>query len=142
MPFLIILAIVGIGAFLIVEGGMPIAPSTAVQKISKGIAKAEGFYVQGSIAQRANNPGDLERGDIGYGTISGKTIYPSAGQGWNALYVQVQAMLNGTSAYYNPSMSISEIAPIYTGNDNATAWAQNVADSVGVDPDTQIGQIT
>lgn len=141
MEFVIIIVILGAAIFLIVEGGLPIVPSTAAQKIAKAIARAEGFYAQGSLPQRANNPGNLERGDIGYGMISGKTIYPSPGQGWNALYAQVQAMLDGSSQYYDPTMTISDIAPIYTGNDNSISWAQNVADSLGVDVDTPIGQI-
>jgi hypothetical protein len=143
VPFLIVLGIIGIAAFLILGGNLPIAPTTQVQVIAKAIAKAEGFYVQGSISQRAHNPGDLELGDIGYGTISLKTIYPSDGQGWNALYRQVERFLGILpSSMYNSNMSIAEIASHYVGDSGASDWARNVADALGVDVDTPIGEVT
>jgi hypothetical protein len=136
----IVLLVLGIAVFLFVEGVVPIAPSSTVQRIAKAIAKAEGFYVSGSVPSRAHNPGDLKLGDKGYGTIDGKTIFPSDSQGWQALYHEVQLILDGKSAYYQPSMSIADIGNIYSGGD--PNWAQNVADDLGVDVDTQIGQVT
>lgn len=125
---------------------MAIVPSTAVQKIAKAIAQAEGFYVQGSIPQRAHNPGDLERGDIGHGTIAGKTIYPADSQGWQALYNEVQMMLDNSSAHYAPTDSIQDVADEYVNGGNntedSTAWAQNVADALEVDASTPIGQVS
>jgi len=146
---IIVFIVLAVAGFLTVESGpitvtgetMAIAPTTTVQRIAKAIATAEGFYASGSLPQRANNPGDLERGDLGNGTINGKTVYPSASQGWEALYKEVELILDGRSAYYKPTSSISEIAVTYTGSDNASAWAQNVADTLGVDIDTQIGQV-
>jgi hypothetical protein len=142
MEIVILLVIIGVGIFLLIEGKMPIVPSNTVQKIAQAIARAEGFYVQGSIPQRANNPGDLELGDLGNGTISGKTVFPSASQGWQRLYVQVQGMLDGSSKIYGPDWTIQDVASTYTGNDNASSWAQNVADYLGVGTDTQLGQIS
>ncbi len=147
MPVVILLVLVGVGIFLVSQGGnVAIVPTTAVQKIAKAIAKAEGFYVQGSIPQRANNPGDLERGDIGFGVISLKTIYPSAGQGWEALYHQIGIMLDNSSAVYGPTWTIQDVADEYVSGmqsdtKDAAAWAQNVADTLGVSVDTQIGTI-
>jgi len=147
MPLVIVLGIIGIAIFLLVEGGnMAIAPTTQVQKIAKAIAQAEGFYTQGSIPQRAHNPGDIEAGDLGYGTISGKTIYPADAQGWQALYNQVQAMLDNSSANYSPADSIQDVADEYVnGGANTQAsidWANNVADLLGVDVTTPIGQVS
>ena len=137
---IIVLVVLGLGIFLIVEGVVPIAPNSTVQKIAKAIAKAEGFYVQGSLPQRAHNPGDIEEGDKGYGLINGKTVFASDSQGWQALYNQVQAILDGKSAYYFPSMTIAQIGNIYSGGD--PNWGQNVADELGVDIDTPIGQVS
>lgn len=147
MEILVIFVFIGAAIFILIEGRMPIIPSTVVQKIAQAIAKAEGFYVQGSVPQRAKNPGDLELGDRGYGTIDGKTVFPSTSQGWQALYAQVQSILDNSSAIYGPDWTIQDIANEYVNGrsditSDSAAWANNVADSLGVTPDTQIGQVT
>jgi len=108
-----------------------------VEDIARAIARAEGFYVGGSLPERANNPGNLKMGDVGLGTIDGKTIYPTLAAGWSALYRQINLMLTGASRYYRPEMTIQQIAAIYTGGDNALAWAGNVARSLGVTIETR-----
>lgn len=145
---IIFLIVLGVAIFLAVEeGSLSISPNDAVQKIAKAVATAEGFYVNGSLPQRANNPGDLELGDIGNGTINGKTVYANVSQGWQALYGQVQAMLDNSSKIYGPTWTIQDIANEYVSgqsgpsNDSLT-WAQNVADNLGVSVDTQIGEIS
>jgi hypothetical protein len=47
-------------------------------------------------------------------------------------------MFSGQSRYYNPGMSILDVAKIYTGNDNPTSWANTVAQVLGVDPGTAL----
>ena len=86
--------------------------SPIVQKIAHAIAMAEGFFVSGSRSKRNNNPGDITADITGTATGSDGMfmVYGSASDGWNALYKQVQEMLDGTSSYYDPSMTISEIA--------------------------------
>lgn len=114
---------------------------SAVQAIAKAIALAEGFYVSGSIPQRANNPGDLVEGDIGNGTLgAGITVFATPEDGWNALYNQVSKMLNGTSHIYSPNMTIAQVAGKYTATQQ-TAWANNVSGSLGVSPDTTLSDI-
>lgn len=144
---IVALVIIGAGIFLLVEGGMPIVPNSAAQKIAKAIATAEGFYVSGSLPQRANNPGDLELGDKGWGVLNGKTIFPSASQGWQALYGIVQGWLDGSSKIYSPDWTIQDVANEYVGGQqnpttDSIAWASNVADTLGVSTDTPIGQVT
>jgi hypothetical protein len=112
-----------------------------VSRLAQAIAKAEGFFKPGSLPNRTNNPGDLKLGDLGYGTVAGKTVFSSADQGWSALEKQVQLMLSGQSRYYSPDMTIRQIAETYTGSDNADAWANIVASELGVDPDTPIGNL-
>jgi hypothetical protein len=146
MEIIALLAVVGIAIFLILEGGM-FSASPTVKKISQAIATAEGFYTNGSLPQRANNPGDLERGDIGHGLINSKTVYASASDGWTALYKQVEAMLDNSSAIYGPTWTIQDVANEYVSGQqspttDSTQWAQNVANTLGVDIDTQIGQIS
>jgi hypothetical protein len=146
MEIIALLAVVGIAIFLILEGGM-FSASPTVKKIAQAIATAEGFYTNGSLPQRANNPGDLERGDIGHGLINSKTVYASVSDGWTALYKQVEAMLDNSSAIYGPTWTIQDVANEYVSGQqspttDSTQWAQNVANTLGVDIDTQIGQIS
>lgn len=112
-----------------------------VETIARAIARAEGFFVADSLPQRANNPGALTLGDVGFGTIADKTVFGSLAAGWEALHRQVALMLSGASAYYNPQMTLAQVAVIYTGGDNPTRWAQTVAGALGVTPATTLGEL-
>lgn len=101
-----------------------------VNRIAVAIAHAEGYYVNGSIPQRANNPLDLELGDIGYGTIEGKTIFLNAILGWQAGYNQVTRMLSGKDDLYPATMTLAEAGLRYSGGD--PNWSKNVAAALGV----------
>jgi hypothetical protein len=72
---------------------------------------------------------------------SGLLAFETLEQGWQALRRQVQAMLDGSSAFYQPGMSIREVATIYTGGDKPDAWASIVAGQLGVPEDTPIGLV-
>lgn len=116
-------------------GGAGGGVSAVVQSLAQGIATAEGYYDgPGVIPYDRNNPGDIKVN----GVIA---TYPTIQDGWNALYHQVQLMLYGGSSVYNPSMSISDVAQLWTGGDNPTGWAQTVAGVVGVDPSTALNQL-
>ena len=120
--------------------------------LAQAIATAEGFFVSGSLPSRANNPGDLEVGDQGSGTIQQKTIFGSLDEGWAALENQIGLIASGQSPVYNQvaqslglqdssQLSIAQIAPTYTGGDNPNAWANTVASELGVSVDTPISEV-
>lgn len=117
-----------------------------VTKVAKAIAVAEGFHVEGSVPQRANNPGDLtDDGDAGWGTIhtSGPqgaaiTIYPNASAGWQALYKKVRRMLEGGSHVYPVRVTLMEVGLKYAGS---AQWAMNVAKQLGVDTSTTLADL-
>ena len=71
--------------------------------------------------------------------------YGTADDGWNALYAQVNAMFQGTSGFYNPGMSINEVAYTYADGahdpQGAANWANNVAATLGVTTDTTLSSI-
>jgi hypothetical protein len=109
--------------------------SDRVKRIAAAIAKAEGYYVPGSLPNRLNNPGSIKGPD-------GQLIrFDTAEAGWAALYKQVSLILSGHSRWYRPDMSIAEIAAIYTGGDKPDAWARIVAGDLGVTPGTPIDQV-
>jgi hypothetical protein len=107
-----------------------------VQAIAKAIATAEGYYVPNSLPRRLNNPGALKD------PISGQfRRFDTPEAGWNALYAQVERILNNKSMYYNSNMTIRQIAQIWTGGDKPEAWARIVSSKLGVSPDTPINQV-
>lgn len=113
--------------------------SKLIPSFAYAIGKAEGFGPSGNIPTRANNPGDLKLGDVGLGTLgSGITIYPTFQQGAEALYHELNLILTGKSSKYNTFMSFSQMAVIWTGNDNPIEWAAVVARSLNVFPDMTI----
>lgn len=107
--------------------------TTVVEALAQAIATAEGFFVSGSLSQRSNNPGDLTDAN---GSIE---VFPTASDGWNALRRQVESMFDGSSRFYNPSMSLADIGQIYAGGD--PAWSSNVAAALGVSVDTTLNQL-
>lgn len=113
--------------------------SAAASALATAIAQLEGGGFPGS-----NNPGNLELGDVGYGTLTAEggneiTIFPDTPSGQAALLNQATGMLNGTSTIYTPDMTIAQAASTYTGgNPNAgNSWAN----SLGVSPNTTLGQL-
>ena len=113
----------------------------APSPMASAIAAAEGFGSSTAIPTIANNPGDLELGDQGAGvTIAAGgqkiTNFATLQDGWNALQNQINLISSGQStAGYNPSMSISQVGALYSG-DTSGAWANNVATNLGTSPDT------
>lgn len=114
--------------------------------MANALAQAEGYGIPGSVPTRANNPGDLELGDIGYGTIAAEgnnpiTVFPTAQAGMDALQKQADAILTGSSQYYGPDQSLNDIGETYAGPGEASTWAGNIASILGTSADTPVGQI-
>lgn len=106
-----------------------------VKRMAEAIARAEGYGVQGAIPTLRNNPGNLKMS--GDGSI---TSYLTPADGWEALYKQIRLMLTGASRVYKPTMTLSEVARLYTGEAAYMNWARNVASYLGVSVDTPFGE--
>jgi len=106
--------------------------ASAQSDLAAAIAYAEGFGVPGAIPTVRNNPGDLTQS----GVIA---TYPDSTAGYTALETQLQTIAAGRSRYYNPNMSIAQIGSIYANGD--PNWASNVADYLGVSPDTPFSAV-
>ena len=116
--------------------------SAKVERLAVAIARAEGFFVEGSLPQRANNPGDMELGNRGWGTMSAKTVYAKADinadindhvDGWSALRRECTAILTGASADYNVNFTFIELAAKWTGGDSPETWLDTVLQHLGVE---------
>lgn len=107
-------------------GGVPVSEDK-VRAMAEAIARAEGYYVNGSVAQRTNNPGNL-----GTNTTEGRQRrFPTAEDGWRALENQIRMMFDGRSSVYHADMSFAQVGDKYEA-DPGDAWARNVADYLGV----------
>jgi hypothetical protein len=109
----------------------------SVSGLAAAITQAE---TGGNIV--GNNPGNLELGDIGYGTRTAAggqqlTIFPTLAAGQQALENQIQSIISGSSLY-PAGASIAQVADIYVtgqaGSGGGAAWANNVANYLGVSP--------
>jgi hypothetical protein len=126
-----------------------------VKNIARAVAFAEGGYTvdgqnrnDGSRPSRNHNPGDLTA-DIGGNDIHPVgwdgpfAVYASDQEGWEDLYSQVILWLTGRSKVAGPVTTISELSTRYTATvGDQPAWAQAVANVLGVSADTELGQVT
>lgn len=115
---------------------MPTILRSKVLMLAMAIAECEGYFsVLNTISKRANNPGDLEAGDIGHGTIDKKTIYLNA-DGWQALILQIENMVNGKSKHYYSLMTLSQMGIIYSGDEK---YGLMLSQILGVNPTITLG---
>lgn len=113
-------------------------PARGIADLASAIAVAEGFGVPGAKPTRQHNPGDLVLG----GSVE---TFPTDYSGWQALYHQLEVMRAGRSAYYQPWMSIADVAAVWTATE-PEAWAANVVDRLrtlghDVSLETPIGDV-
>jgi hypothetical protein len=105
--------------------------------LANAIARAEGGLTPGTAPYRTNNPCDVFVG----GSTAG---YSSLSDGWDACYSQINLMLSGGSAYYQPDMTLSQVGSIYAPSSAPgnipNAWAANVAAALGLSPSTTLAQ--
>ena len=123
--------------------GGPTNYSPKVRAFADAIARAEGFYVAGSVPQRARNPGDLKIPNwTGPVLGEGISVFESVDQGWNALYRQLQFIIDGRSRVYNLDFTIRDMGRKYTATlTEQDAWANNVARVLNVPVDTPLWQV-
>lgn len=116
--------------------------SEKIKTFARAIEIAEGFGIAHAIPTQAHNPGDLVLGDKGFGTLGAEqiTIFQDDATGRNALYHQLNLIVNGMSHVYTLEMTISEMANKWTSTQQ-DAWALNVANNLGVSVDTPLSSL-
>lgn len=141
-----LLAIVGLAAVLYRSRStlpsFPTLPSPStgaagLDALAQAIAYAEGYGASPTNAPtRNNNPGDLG---------GAARAYATAQAGWDALYRQLGMIADQTSAIYDRSMTIADMAAHWTVTEQA-AWTANVVASLNrqgfaVDAFTPLDQV-
>lgn len=144
-PPIVVVAAVLVAVVLLVEnmtkGTTTRARSGSFFAFANAIAFAEGFGVPGAIPTVRNNPGDLKW----FPPYTDIATFPTAAEGWEALYRQLDRIRLGDSPYYQPTMTIGQVARVWTATEQ-TAWTNNVLHSMrqqgyNVDADTIIGEV-
>jgi hypothetical protein len=135
------------------DGLAPIAPGPAdsvqqssfldnLDNIVEGWARQEGFYKQGAVPQRSNNPGDIKTrsGDdvVGH-TASGIAVFDDVGDGWQTLtdWITSHAKAHPDWDFYD-LMSYafrgSTTAPPVDDQGDSNSAAEYIAGYAGLDP--------
>jgi len=134
-------------ALLIVEwsiGGHAQGPDTGkVNDLATAISHAEGFGIRGTIPSRYHNPGDLKAG-LDSTPLAGQVRIGKAGHivfkddesGKAALRVCILKMMDGSSRYYHPNMTLNQVARLYA--ENWRPWVKIVSKDLGVPPTTTL----
>jgi hypothetical protein len=113
--------------------------SSLSSALANAFAANEGYGISGAVPTISNNPGDLENGDVGYGTTGLITNYGSPQSGWDALKAKFQNILSGGSTTYPLSMTAGQMVNTYTNNGpNAVS---NILGPLGIDPSEDIRQM-
>lgn len=111
---------------------------------SQAISNREGFGTADSVPTKANNPGSLELGDIGHGTIPAAngqqiTVFGSPQEGQAALDRQLNLIMSGASPKYPPTMTLEQFGQKYSGGD--ARYGADIAKSLGVSPTMTLGEL-
>jgi hypothetical protein len=99
--------------------------SSGVWALARAIARAEGYGIPGAIPTERNNPGDLKLPSSD-GAIS---TFATPAEGWRALRRQLRLIAENRSAHYRPTMTIADMASVWTTTESA-AWTANVVASL------------
>lgn len=115
------------------------------QTISSGSAKIDALaraiaFAEGSPASW-NNPGDLTK-SFGYPNegpqnTAGVLKFSTLEDGWRALYVQMQDILDGNS-HFRLTETLEDFGMTWAGDPN---WAVNVAKQLGVTTNTTLAEV-
>lgn len=116
--------------------------------LAGAIAQAEGYGLPNAIPTLANNPGNIEAGDVGNGTLQAAqnqqiTVYNSLADGASALENLLSNAVNGNSSLYSPSMTLSQFGSMYSSGSTSgnPVYGNLLGKILGVDPSTTISQI-
>ncbi len=115
------------------------------QTISSGNASVDALAKAISIAEGSNpswnNPGSLTKSfgfsNQGPQNADGVLKFSTLNDGWQALYVQIQDILEGHS-HFTLSETLDEFGLRWSGNPN---WSVNVARELGVSTNTTLGEV-
>ena len=121
--------------------GSPTQPAAAAASpaqdplaaMALAIGRFEGFFKVGSLAQRDDNPGDLEKVGGGF------QVFDDVSEGWNAVESYIQKHVDANPNwnffdFFNHYLGGSATTAAPASQGNVQAYANFVAGQLGVDP--------
>lgn len=110
------------------------------QDLMNSVAKMEGWNVQGSIAQRNNNPGNLRSGlnQVGSENTASGTFatFATPADGWAALQAQIDRQAGQGQTLRD---FIYQYAP--PSENNTSSYLNNLVSSLGVSADSSLSDL-
>lgn len=117
-----------------------IVSPTKVEALAHAIAKAEGFYVKGSLPNRLHNPGDIRllpgqhiAGQVGLDKHN-YVIFKNDGEGFAALYNLLNHVAEDSSNRYSVHMTFAAFARKYVGGRDWAIWLKIVTKALATAP--------
>jgi hypothetical protein len=116
--------------------------SEFVDRLAEAIARFEGYFIAGSLAQRNNNPGNLRS----WGSLpvrDGYAVFPTPEAGWAALRRQIELNISRGLNLYEFFGGKPGVYPGYapsTDRNDPINYANTVAGWLGVDPTVPLTQ--
>lgn len=135
-------------AYLLLEGEIMSIGESLLDKWAAAIQRFEG-WAPNSLSYRNNNPGNIKASReawVGQVTVDdrGFVVFDNYEHGLRALKISLSNAASGKSSVYSPSDSLYDFfgkyAPDEDQNDSRR-YAQFVAESIGVSPETQISKL-
>lgn len=128
-------------ALLFGSAGWAQVDAQKLDKLCHAIAKAEGFYIKGTIPNRYANPGDLKAGHTplpGQRKIgkAGHIVFVNDEAGWAALREYLTGIAEGRRKHYVASMTLSATSRVYA--QRWQPWLRIVTKELGVPGSTPI----
>ena len=104
----------------------------------EAIAREEGFYVEGTRAQRNHNPGNIEYGKFStaHGALHGDprfAVFPTDDAGFSCMRTLFQNCYKGMTV----AAALAKWAPL-SENDTTSSYVSNVCHWTGLSADTVI----
>jgi hypothetical protein len=104
------------------------------------MSEFEGFPIQGSVAQKNNNPINLRWSKYQDGQRDGFAYFNDVATGWKAAEFQLTIAADGRSQYYLPDFTLKHFFEVYAPRyeNNPLNYANYVAGRLGVSIETKI----
>lgn len=133
-----------VSVFLLMTASAFAFTPSRTEALAGAIARAEGFYVKGSVPARFHNPGDIRShsrhayaGQVGL-SRHGYVIFRNDAAGWAALRGQIEKVISGESKIYTVNMTLRQFSKRYA---TSATWVRNVSRLLAVDANAPLWEV-
>lgn len=117
---------------------------SVIDRLANCIATREGFYLEGSLPNRLNNPGAMKWSPFMTEQREGFAYFETPELGWKALKYQLKLIFEGESIYYKPTDSILKFVSTWASTspkEEIENYAKYIADMFGVNVFTKLNEL-